>query len=95
MTMVILSPFLSLEGQTSYSIEDKPWPPHSSLLEDGSNDHGHTLYLLKTTKASSYSIEGKSWPPHNPHYWNMGAGGHGPTPSLLVARRADFLLCRG
>ena len=72
MTMVILSTFLSLEGQTSYYVEGKPWPPHSSLLGDGGNGHAHTLPLLKPRRATSYSIEGRSLPPHNPHIGKWG-----------------------
>jgi len=49
--MVLLLLFLWLEGQTSYYVEDKPWPPHNSLLGDGGNDHGHTLSLLKPRRA--------------------------------------------
>ena len=56
--MVLLLLFLWLEGQTSYYVEDKPWPPHSSLLGDGSNGHGHTLSLLKPRRADFLSYRG-------------------------------------
>ena len=59
LTMVIHSFFLSLEWQTSYSKEDKPWSPHSSLLGDGNNDHGHTLILLKPRRADFLSYTGQ------------------------------------
>ena len=49
--MVILPLFLRLEGQTSYSMEDRPWPPHNSLMRMEGNDHGHTSSLLRARKA--------------------------------------------
>ena len=35
MTMVILLSFLGLEGQTSSSLEDMPWPPPQLSTEEG------------------------------------------------------------
>ena len=49
--MVILLPFLTLEGQSSYSIEDRPWLPHNSLVRMEGNDHGHTSSLLEIRRA--------------------------------------------
>ena len=58
--MVVLPLFFWLEGQASYHVEDKPWPPHSSLLRDGSNDHGHTLSLLKPRRADFLFYRGQA-----------------------------------
>ena len=95
MTMVILSSFLSLEEQTSYPIQGRSWPPHSSLQEDGSNGHGHTLSLLKPRKANFLFHRAQVMATSQPPYWKIEGDGHDHTPSLLLARRADFLLCRG
>ena len=67
MTMVILSPFLSLEGQTSYSIEGRPWSYTAPFLSlEGQLPilyrAGHGLWLEEQT---SYSIEDKPWPHHS------------------------------
>ena len=93
--MVVLPLFFWLEGQASYHVEDKPWPPHSSLLRDGSNDHGHTRSLLKPRRADFLFYRGQAMVTSQHPYWKMKASGHGHTPFLLLAKRADFLLCRG
>ena len=46
-----LRPFLELEGQTSYYVEDKPWPPLSSLMRMEGSGHGNTSSLLKIRRA--------------------------------------------
>ena len=52
--MVILPPFLRLEGQTSYSVESKPWPPHNSLMRMEGNDHGHPTTLCWEMEGCGY-----------------------------------------
>ena len=58
--MVILPLFFGLEGQTSYYVEDKPWSPHSPLLEIEASDHGHIHCLLLTTRADFLLCRGQA-----------------------------------
>ena len=85
--MAILPLFPSLEGRTSYSIEDKPWPPHSSLLGDGVMAMVILPLFFWLEGQTSYYVEDKQWPPHTPL---LGEGGndHGHTLSLFRPRRA-------
>jgi len=66
MAMVILLPFLSLEGQTSYPIEDKPWPSHNFLWwEMEGCGQGFTHSFLRGKRADLLFSEAMPWSPHS------------------------------
>ena len=60
--MAILPPFFRLEGQTSYSIEVRSWPPHNSLERmEGGGLLLSRSYALATSQPPNEKGMGGGW----------------------------------